>query len=315
MKSILISGGSGSFGHAFVQRILDLGQVERLVVYSRDEQKQDAMAQKFAGHPHAGCLRFFIGDVRDYPRLKLALHGIDTVIHAAALKIVPVAEYNPTECVATNVGGAQNMVRAAIDAGVEKVIALSTDKAVNPINLYGATKLTAEKIFIAANNLAAGSVRFSVVRYGNVVGSRGSVVPLFQRLAAQGKAITITDKRMTRFWMTLDQSVDLVLLAEQRMTGREIFVSKIPSIHIVDLARAIAGNEFWLETGIRPGEKINEVLITDDESRWTYEMNGYFMILPEGSASRLIPVKDGFRYTSDGNDTFLTVEQIKEMLG
>ena len=315
MKNVLVSGGSGSFGNAFVQRLLDLGQVERLVVYSRDEQKQEAMAQKFAGHSHAACLRFFIGDVRDYSRLKLAMHGIDTVVHAAALKIVPTAEYNPTECVATNVHGAENVVRAAIDSGVEKVIALSTDKAVNPINLYGATKLTAEKIFIAANALAAGSVRFSVVRYGNVIGSRGSVVPLFQRLVAEGKPITLTDQRMTRFWMSLSQSVDLVLMAEQRMSGREIFVSKIPSIRIVDLARAISGNEFWLETGIRPGEKIHEVLITPDESRWAYEMNGYYMILPEGSPSRLIPVPEGFRYTSDANESFLTVEQIKETLG
>lgn len=312
MKNVLITGGSGSFGNAFVRRLLET-DAERIVIYSRDEQKQDSMARDLSVHPRFGILRFFIGDIRDCDRLGLALHDVDTVIHAAALKIVPTAEYNPTECVATNITGAENVIKACIRTGVRRAIALSTDKAVNPVNLYGATKLAMEKIFIAANALSAGSTRFSVVRYGNVVGSRGSVIPLFKRLAAEGKVLPVTDRRMTRFWITLDQAIDLVFFCHGRMNGREIFVPKIPSMKVVDLARAISGNEFWLETGIRPGEKINEVLITEDEARSTYDI-GCYMILPSGSDSRLIPVREGFRYTSDGNDNWLTVEQLKEMI-
>ena len=313
MKSVLITGGSGSFGNAFVRRLLETDS-ERVVIYSRDEQKQETMAHALAGHPRFDSLRFFIGDIRDIDRLTLAMHGIDTVVHAAALKIVPTAEYNPTECVATNIMGAENVVKACIRSGVKRAIALSTDKAVNPVNLYGATKLAMEKIFVAGNALAAGSVAFSVVRYGNVVGSRGSVIPLFKRLAAEGKALPITDKRMTRFWITLDQAIDLVMLCHSEMSGREIFVPKIPSMKVVDLARAISGNEFWLETGIRPGEKINEVLITEDEARSTYELSNHYKILPPGEPSRLIPVQEGFRYTSDGNTDWLSVEQLRDMI-
>ena len=312
MKSVLITGGSGSFGNAFVRRLLETDS-ERVVIYSRDEQKQETMAHALAGHPRFDSLRFFIGDIRDIDRLTLAMHGIDTVVHAAALKIVPTAEYNPTECVATNIMGAENVVKACIRSGVKRAIALSTDKAVNPVNLYGATKLAMEKIFVAGNALAAGSVAFSVVRYGNVVGSRGSVIPLFKRLAAEGKALPITDKRMTRFWITLDQADDLVMLCHDLMHGREIFVPKIPSMMVVDLARAISGNEFWLETGIRPGEKINEVLITEDEARFTDEMKGYYVIGGHGDFFQY-PVKPGFRYTSDGNDDWLTVEQLRDMI-
>lgn len=311
MKSVLITGGSGSFGNAFVRRILETDP-DRVVVYSRDEQKQDAMEAVFREHPRYGALRFFIGDVRDVDRLGFAMHNISTVVHAAALKIVPTAEYNPTECVATNITGAENVVKAAIRSGVKKVIALSTDKAVNPVNLYGATKLAAEKIFIAANALSGGSTLFSVVRYGNVVGSRGSVVPLFKRLAELGKPLTITDKRMTRFWLTLDQSVDLVFFAHSKMAGREIFIPKIPSMKVVDLAVAISGNDFWIENGIRPGEKIHETLITEDESRWTYETEAGYVITP--NERPLHPVREGFRYTSDGNDDWLGIKELKAML-
>ena len=310
MKSVLITGGSGSFGNAFVRRLLSTTGVERVVIYSRDEQKQETMARDLCDHPNYDCLRFFIGDVRDCDRLTLALHSIDTVVHAAALKIVPTAEYNPTECVATNITGAENVVKACIRSGVKRAIALSTDKAVNPVNLYGATKLAMEKIFIAANALSAGSTRFSVVRYGNVVGSRGSVIPLFKSLAAQGKALPITDKRMTRFWITLDQAIDLVITCHREMLGREILVPQIPSMKIIDLARAISGNEFWLETGIRPGEKIHEVLVTEDEARHTIKGLGFFQITPDGYSN----MKDGFRYTSDGNDDWLTVEQLRDMI-
>jgi UDP-N-acetylglucosamine 4,6-dehydratase len=312
MKSVLISGGSGSFGNAFVRRLLD-GNTERIVIYSRDEQKQNSMSLALAGHSHFDRCRFFIGDVRDCDRLSLAMHGISTVIHAAALKIVPTAEYNPTECIATNVYGAENVVKAAIRSGVPKVIALSTDKAVNPINLYGASKLAAEKIFIAANALAAGSTRFSVVRYGNVIGSRGSVVPLFKSLAAEGKPLPVTDKRMTRFWITMDQAMDLVAFAHMRMIGREIFIPIIPSIKITDLAEAISGNTFWIETGIRPGEKLHECLLTEDEARDTYKWSScYYAIDPVGAKNfPLLP--EGFRYTSDGNDEWLSVDQLKEL--
>lgn len=310
MKSVLITGGSGSFGNAFVRKLLADDRTERIVIYSRDEQKQETMARDLCDLNRGDRLRFFIGDIRDCDRLTLALHNIDTVVHAAALKIVPTAEYNPTECVATNITGAENVVKACLRTGVKRAIALSTDKAVNPVNLYGATKLAMEKIFIASNALSAGSTRFSVVRYGNVVGSRGSVIPLFKRLAAEGKPLTITDKRMTRFWITLDQAVDMVLLCHDKMKGREIFVPKIPSMQIVDLARAITGGDFWYETGIRPGEKINEVLITEDEARYTSDWGNTYLIHPTLPST----VPEGFRYTSDGNDDWLTVEQLRDMI-
>ena len=314
MKSVLITGGSGSFGNAFVRRLLADGVAERIVVYSRDEQKQDAMAHALADHPRFATLRFFIGDVRDCDRLSLAMHDISTVVHAAALKIVPAAEYNPPECIATNIHGAENVVKAAIRAGVKRVVALSTDKAVNPINLYGASKLCAEKIFIAANALAAGSVAFSVVRYGNVIGSRGSVVPLFQRLAKEGKPLPVTDKRMTRFWISMDDAINLILLCINSSPGRRIYIPKIPSIKITDLAEAIAGAPFWIETGIRPGEKIHECLLTEDESRDAYEYGDTYIIDSHGPvptfARKFI---EPFRYTSDGNDWWLSVEQLREM--
>lgn len=313
MKSILITGGSGSFGNAFVRRLLQTASVSRIVVYSRDEQKQETMAREIGMGDPDQRVRYFIGDVRDTDRLLFGMHGIDTVIHAAALKIVPTAEYNPTECIATNVTGAENVVKAAIRSGVQKVIALSTDKAVNPINLYGASKLAAEKIFIAANSLSAGSCRFSVVRYGNVIGSRGSVVPLFKKLALEGKALPITDKRMTRFWISMDRALDLVAHAHLNMEGREIFIPVIPSIKITDLAEAISGNTFWIETGIRPGEKLHECLLTEDEARDAYKWGSCYFSIDASKAKKFPRLPEGFRYTSDTNDEWLSVEQLKAM--
>lgn len=308
MKNVLITGGSGSFGQAFTKELLtDWPNVQRIVVYSRGEHAQEDMARKLSDER----MRYFIGDVRDKDRLEFAMRGIDTVIHAAALKIVPTAEYNPTECIATNVTGAENVVKASIRSGVKRVIALSTDKAVNPINLYGASKLAAEKIFIAANALGAGETRFSVVRYGNVVGSRGSVLPLFQRLAAEGQRLPITDVRMTRFWITMDQAIALVLNVEANMFGSEVYVPKIPSIRIEDLAAALGNRVEYV--GIRPGEKLHEVLITEDEARDTVEFMGHFVIFPglkiyNGPGEM---VEDGFRYSSDKN-TFLSVEELRK---
>jgi UDP-N-acetylglucosamine 4,6-dehydratase/5-epimerase len=293
--SILITGGTGSYGNAFVDRILR-EEPERIVIYSRDEQKQEAMARRLGawGVDH-NILRFFIGDVRDLDRLNLACHGIDTIVHAAALKIVPTAEYNPTECIATNVGGAQNVVKAAIAHRVQRVLALSTDKAVNPVNLYGASKLAAEKIFIASNALAAGKTAFSVMRYGNVVGSRGSAVPLFERLAKEGRPLTVTDERMTRFWITLPQAVDFSIVCLNEMIGREIFVPKIPSIGIKELALSYSNN--ITITGIRPGEKLHETLISVDEARYTIDLGNMFVISQEIEGR--LPAD--FSYRSDTN--------------
>lgn len=305
MKSVLITGGSGSFGRAFVRKLLS-SKVGRIAVYSRGEHSQEEMQREFSGENR---LRFFIGDVRDRSRLELAMKDVDTVIHAAALKVVPIAEYNPTECVATNIGGAENVVYAAIRTGVSKVVAISTDKAVNPINLYGATKLAAEKIFLAANNLAAGSCRFSVVRYGNVIGSRGSVLPLFAKLKLDNQSLPITDVRMTRFWIRMDQAIDLVLHAEKNMLGREVYIPKIPSINIVTLAEAFGGN--YHVVGIRPGEKLHECLLTEDEARTTVEYKNHYTIMPSDSKFDKFKLPDGFRYVSDGNDHWLDVEQLK----
>lgn len=310
---ILITGGSGSFGQAFIKRLVTkpVSEVQRIVVYSRGEHAQEEMSRAF----NDDRLRFFIGDVRDRSRLELALNGIDTIIHAAALKIVPIAEYNPTEASETNVGGAQNVVKAAIHAKVKRVLALSTDKAVNPINLYGATKLTAEKIVIAANALSRGETRFSVVRYGNVVGSRGSVIPFFKKIVAAGKPdLPITSFDMTRFWITMDQAVELVLTALNRMQGREIFVPKIPSMHITDLAYAISPGGQHYEVGIRPGEKVHECLITEDEARHTYETQHYYVIKPNQTEFGQKYVPEGFRYTSDTNTSWLTVEELRQLL-
>lgn len=308
---VLITGGTGSFGQAFVKRLVSKphDEVSRIVIYSRGEHAQEEMARQYDDDR----LRFFIGDVRDLSRLELALNGIDTVVHAAALKIVPTAEYNPTEASATNIGGAENVAKAAIHSGLKRVIALSTDKAVNPINLYGATKLAAEKIFLAANALSARNTLFSVVRYGNVVGSRGSVIPYFRSLAAKGiKDMPITSFAMTRFWITMDQAIDMVFDALSLMHGQEIFVPKIPSMKIVDLAEAISPGGMHYETGIRPGEKLHECLITEDEARHTYELVDNYLI--NSGANNLTKVPTGFRYTSDGNEQWLTVDQLRAML-
>lgn len=313
--SVLVTGGTGSFGNAFVRRVLDSGAPRRLIVFSRDEQKQHRMERALADHPARGALRFFIGDVRDEGRLELAMRGVDHVVHAAALKIVPTAEYNPFECVLTNIHGAENVVKAALRARVRRVIALSTDKAANPINLYGATKLAADKIFVAANNLVGDQdTRFAVVRYGNVIGSRGSVVPLFQELAAAGaETLPITDPRMTRFWITIEQGVSFVLSSLALTAGGEIFVPRIPSMRIVDLARRIAPNLAHRTVGVRPGEKLHEVMITEDDARATRELDDRYVICPpstdwDDSHLRRLgarAVAEAFRYASDTNAEWL----------
>jgi len=303
-KTILVTGGSGSFGNAFVRKVLSL-KPEKIIIYSRDERKQEDMARAFPDP----CMRYFLGDVRDRKRLEMAMYGVDLVLHAAALKIVPTCEYNPFEAVMTNINGAENVCRAAIAAGVPKVLALSTDKAVSPLNLYGATKLAAEKIFVAANNISAGRCKFSVVRYGNVVGSRGSVVPLFKSLYDNGLPLTITDQRMTRFWITLDQAVDFVISSEAMMHGREIFIPKIPSIHIMDLAEAMDPGGEREYIGIRPGEKLHETLMTDDESHLALESWDRYVLNPDVTNN----VKPGFRYASDTNTRWLTVDDLRKM--
>jgi UDP-N-acetylglucosamine 4,6-dehydratase len=315
-RRILITGGTGSFGHAFVRRLLATDEDCTLCVFSRDELKQYEMARLFGDDPR---LRFFIGDVRDRDRLKRAMDGIDLVVHAAALKHVPVCEFNPAEAVKTNILGSQNVVDAAIDAGVSRTVALSTDKAVNPANLYGASKLCAEKLFVHGN-VYAGSrdIRFSCVRYGNVMGSRGSVIPLFQKQAATG-TLTITDRRMTRFWLSLDSAVDLVLQTVSQMEGGEIFVPKIPSMRVMDLARAIAPEAKIEEVGRRPGEKLHEVLLTAEESRNTEDHGRHFVIRPDSGsapvrtvAGRALP--DGFAYSSDANTEWLSVEGLRSTI-
>ncbi|OIO38081.1 MAG: UDP-N-acetylglucosamine 4,6-dehydratase (inverting) [Candidatus Omnitrophica bacterium CG1_02_49_16] len=316
-KNILITGGTGSFGNKFVEIVLKKYRCKKLIVFSRDELKQYEMARVFNAAP----MRYFIGDVRDAERLHRAFEGVDIVVHAAALKQVPAAEYNPFEAVKTNVMGAQNVIDAAIDCGVKKVIALSTDKAVNPINLYGATKLCSDKLFVAGNSYTGKSrTIFSVVRYGNVVGSRGSVVPLFQEQKKKG-VITITDKRMTRFWITLEQGVEFVLKCLDIKQGGEIFVPKIPSMSIIDLAKSIAPNCRIKVTGIRPGEKIHEVLVPKDEARQVLEYKDMFVIQPNfpwWGRSRLAGGKGvdaDFEYTSDNNKHWLTSKDLKKMTG
>lgn len=321
--SLLITGGTGSFGKTFVEILLQKYQPQKVIIYSRDELKQFEMQQQF----NQKCMRYFIGDVRDNARLKRAMYKVDYVIHAAALKQVPAAEYNPMECIKTNIMGAQNVIDAAIENDVKKVIALSTDKAANPINLYGATKLCSDKLFTAANSLVGDRpTRFSVVRYGNVVGSRGSVVPVFKNLLATGaKELPITDRRMTRFWLVLDDAVDFVLKNFQRMQGGEIFIPKIPSMHITDLATAIAPNLPVKIIGIRPGEKLHEVMCPADLYYDTLEFDSHFVIKPSigfgtfdysvnaiGEKGRTVP--DGFEYNSGTNGHFLTVEELRRML-
>lgn len=320
-KTVLITGGTGSFGKQYVKTILSQCQPKRLIIYSRDELKQYEMQQEY----NQSCMRYFIGDVRDKERLVQAMRGVDYVIHAAALKQVPAAEYNPMECIKTNIHGAENVIQAALENEVEKVIALSTDKAANPINLYGATKLASDKLFVAANNVTGGhKTRFAVVRYGNVVGSRGSVVPFFQKcIKDQASYLPITDERMTRFWITLQQGVDFVMKNFQRMQGGEIFVPKIPSIRIVDLARAMAP-DFHLEIiGIRPGEKLHEIMCPSDDSHLTLMFDDHFVIRPtitfsnrkndflvNGLGEEGKPVAQGFEYNSGTNHNFLTMDEI-----
>lgn len=322
-KSILITGGTGSFGKAFVKTILSCyPDVRRLVVFSRDELKQFEMAQTFPEKDHP-ALRYFIGDVRDYDRVRRALEGIDTVIHAAALKQVPAAEYNPFECIKTNILGAQNIIEACLDTGVRNVVALSTDKAAAPINLYGATKLCSDKLFTAANNIKGGrDLRFSVVRYGNVMGSRGSVIPFFLERRRTG-VLPITDPGMTRFNISLQDGVDMVLWAIKHAAGGEIFVPKIPSYRVIDVAKAIGPECEFPVIGIRPGEKIHEEMITDSDSFNTVDLGKYFAILPSAGQHSVEsyceahggkPVAQGYAYDSGSNPDFLTVDQIRQLI-
>jgi UDP-N-acetylglucosamine 4,6-dehydratase len=323
-KVILVTGGTGSFGRRFVETVLARARPRKLIVYSRDELKQSEMqidlAERF-GPEALAHMRFFLGDVRDRERLMLALRGVDIVIHAAALKQVPAAEYNPSECIHTNVLGAENVVWAALNNRVKQVVALSTDKACNPINLYGATKLASDKTFVAANNLSGDiGTRFSVVRYGNVVGSRGSVAPLFQRLVAKGVTeLPITDTRMTRFWITLNQGVDFVLSSLSMMRGGEIFVPKIPSMRMTDLAEAMAPDCTIKVIGIRPGEKLHEMMISADDARTTVDLGDRYAIEPafaEYSREPLEgrPLPEGFSYASDTNDDWLDGSALLKLL-
>ena len=324
-KSIMVTGGTGSFGRKFIAALLKRHKPARVVVFSRDELKQFEMQQEFS----APCMRYFLGDVRDRERLLQAMRGIDLVVHTAALKQVPAAEYNPSECIRTNVNGAENVIHAALSSNVAKVVALSTDKAASPINLYGATKLLSDKLFVAANNIAgARTTRFAVVRYGNVVGSRGSVLPLFSRLIAQGAGeLPITDPRMTRFWITLDQGVDFVLKGFARMYGGELFVPKIPSLRITDLGRAMAPTLPQRTIGIRPGEKLHELMIPRDDSLNTLEFADHYVICPairfieqrdyaqNALGERGQPVAEGFEYSSDTNPRFLSPDEIVALNG
>ena len=322
-KHVLVTGGTGSFGQAFIRHVLASGAPERLIIFSRDEQKQFDMQHDLPIKEHP-CLRYFIGDVRDRDRLHLAMRGVDYVIHAAALKHVPAAEYNPFECIQTNVHGAENVVRAAIDGGVKKVVALSTDKAANPVNLYGASKLAADKIFVAANHLSGkAGTRFAIVRYGNVIGSRGSVVPLFRRLIEKGaKSLPVTDPSMTRFTITLTEGVRFVLSSLAMMRGGEIFVPKIPSLRLAELMEALAPGIPVETVGVRPGEKMHEVLITEDEARTTVDLADRYVVEP---AIHLYEYKShadegyqkvpaGFCYRSDTNASWMDVATTRALL-
>jgi len=323
-KNILITGGTGSFGKKYSKILLEKYKPNKIIIFSRDELKQYEMAQEFTEK----CMRWFIGDVRDAPRLKKAMKDVDYVIHAAALKHVPIAEYNPMECIKTNINGAQNVIDAAIDCHVKKVIALSTDKAANPVNLYGATKLASDKLFVAANNLTGTQdTSFSVVRYGNVVGSRGSVVPYFKKLLADGAtSLPITDERMTRFFITLEDGVNFVLKNFARMKGGEIFIPKIPSMKIVDMAKAIAPDLPHKIIGIRPGEKLHEIMCPSDDSHLTLEFDDHYVITPTITFNNLqkyeqnkldevgIKVPQGFEYNSGNNTQWLSSNQLLDMI-
>ncbi len=322
--NILITGGTGSFGKKFTEILLKKHKPNKIIIYSRDELKQFEMAQKF----NQKCMRYFIGDVRDQARLEKAMTGVDIVVHAAALKHVPIAEYNPMECIKTNVMGAQNIIDACIANGVKRTIALSTDKAANPINLYGASKLVSDKLFVAANNLTGShDIKFSVVRYGNVLGSRGSVVPFFEKLIAQGvKKLPITDPNMTRFWITLQEGVDFVLKNFERMQGGEIFIPKIPSMKMTELASAIAPDLEQEIIGIRPGEKLHEVMCPRDDSHLTLEFDDHFVIKPSITFSTPIDfstnglkekgkkVELGFEYSSKNNTIWLSHEELRQKI-
>ena len=317
-SSILVTGGTGSFGRAFISEVLAHHNPQRVAVFSRDELKQYEMKQHYLNDDR---IRFFLGDVRDRERLRMAMNGVDYVVHAAALKQVDTAEYNPMEFVKTNILGSENVLTTAIDDSVKKVIALSTDKASSPVNLYGATKLTADKLFISGNHYSyARGTKFAVVRYGNVMASRGSVIPFWRELAAQGKPLPITDRRMTRFWITLKQAVDFVIESFEIMDGGELYVPRIPSMKLTDLAEAIAPGSELVEIGIRPGEKMHEEMISVDDGRRSLRMENRYVItpalaewtfrIPAGSE----PVPDGFAYSSDTNDLWLTIPELRNML-
>ncbi|MGD9850230.1 MAG: UDP-N-acetylglucosamine 4,6-dehydratase (inverting) [Nitrospirales bacterium] len=321
-RSLLVTGGTGSFGRALVKFLLLTSGIRRLVVYSRDELKQSDMAQEMEPL-NQGRLRFFLGDVRDFDRLEMALSGVDYVVHAAALKQIPAAEYNPMECIRTNVMGAENLVRASIRCGVRRVIALSTDKAVNPINLYGASKLAADKVFVAANFLAgARETRFSVVRYGNVIGSRGSVVPFFRKLQRErADTLPITDPRMTRFWITLEAGVAFTVSSLRTMVGGETFVPILPSMKITDVARCLAPSIPQQIIGIRPGEKLHEILISGDDARFCFRVGDRYMVIPHWLLTEVkelwpdaVSVSSDFAYTSDLNDQWLSLDQFQELV-
>lgn len=322
-RTILVTGGTGSFGKALIRTILEREDPARLIVFSRDELKQYEMEREIPAD-YRKKVRFFIGDVRDVDRLEMAMREVDYVVHAAALKHVPAAEYNPFECVKTNIHGAENIVTAALRTGVRRVVALSTDKAASPINLYGASKLASDKIFVAANNLAGTQdTRFAVVRYGNVLGSRGSVIPHFLRLIEQGADnLPITDKKMTRFWITLEQGVNFVLSSLALMKGGEIFVPKIPSMKIVDVARTLAPDLPHEEIGIRPGEKLHEMMISADDARYTYELEDRYVIEPQLTfwtpdyqpTEGAVPVAEEFEYTSDSNSEWLDADGLRALL-
>ena len=324
-KTILVTGGTGSFGKCFTKYVLDHYDVKKIIIYSRDEFKQWMMEKEFRGYQkgYEDKLRFFIGDVRDAERLKRACYGVDYIIHAAALKQVPACEYNPNEAIKTNINGAMNVIDAALDCGVKKVVALSTDKAVNPVNLYGGTKLVSDKLFIAANAYAGTKdINFSIVRYGNVAGSRGSVIPKFYDMIKNGcTELTITDYRMTRFWISLTQGVELVIKALEEATGGETFISKIPSFKISDLAEAMLPGCKTKEIGVYPGEKLHEIMVTVEDSSTTYEYDKHFIVYPQvtwnskqkiNTSGKKVP--EGFSYSSDNNTEWLSVEDIRELL-
>lgn len=320
-KSILVTGGTGSFGRRFIERLLAAGKPRRLIVFSRDELKQHEMRESMPGG-RTDPMRYFLGDIRDCDRLRRAFHGVDIVVHAAALKQVPACEYNPIEAVLTNVMGARNVVEAAIDQGVERVIALSTDKAVNPINIYGATKLCMEKLIVQANVYSGRGQKpfFACSRYGNVIGSRGSVVPLFKAQRSSGR-VTVTDRRMTRFWLTLDEGVDFVFECIARMKGGEVFVPKIPSMRITDLAGAVAPGCEIDVVGVRPGEKLHEVLLSEDEARHARDVGNAYVILPDGEDLQIpddqiqgATLPEGFRYSSDSNDSWFSAKDLETIL-